>query len=186
MKIGIIGAQGVGKTTLIDALVQQDEFAGYVHVPSPTRYLKTMFGMDFNNANTEIQLATLSMQINNMLAYEDAFYDRTVIDNLAYLHWYAGRGESDLSANSLNFIQYMSRYLANKLDYIFIIHREFDLVDDGVRNLDPEQQKWIEEDIMRVMAELDVSIQKIFAINGTVEQRVLSVIRFLQEQGEIA
>ena len=176
-RIGIIGAQGVGKSSLIESLIKEPEFESYVHVPSPTRYLRNMFGMDFNNANTEIQLATLCLQISNMSVYKDAFYDRTVIDNYAYLQWYAGVGCCDLSANALNFIQYVSMDLANKLDYIFFIPREFDMVDDGVRNLDIEQQKWIEEDIMQVIEDFGVDIRKLFSLSGTVEQRILSVKR---------
>jgi predicted ATPase len=187
MRIGIVGAQGVGKTTLIDACLKEELFMGYTHIPSPTRYLKTRFGMDLDNGNAEIQLATLSMQIHNS-RFENAFYDRTVIDNFAYLHWYAGKGKSDLSANALNFIHNMSWELANMLDVVFIIRIAFEMENDGVRNLDPVQQKWIEEEIIKVTHELPVNPNKVFVLDGgTIDNRVLAVKQVVKNylKGEV-
>jgi nicotinamide riboside kinase len=173
-RIGVIGAQSTGKTTLIQYLLEEPEFKGYIHVPSPTRYLKTMFGMDFDNADTEIQLSTLCMQALNMGIRDKAFYDRTVIDNYAYLQYYAGIGKSNLSANSLNFIQYISHTLANRLDVIIVLRREFDMIPDGTRIVDERQQQEIEDRIMKNLYDLGVDARKIVSLSGTVEERVAS------------
>ena len=180
MRIGIVGAQGVGKTTLIEALLKEDMFKGWCTVQSPTRYLKQIFGMDIDNANAEIQLATLSMQIYNS-KFDNIFYDRTVIDNFAYLNWYAAKGKSNLSGNALNYIHHMSWELANMLDFIFVIPIEFGMEDDGVRNLDPDQQMWIQDEIFRMMSDFQIDTNKILRLSGTVEQRVLSVKKTIKE-----
>lgn len=183
MRIGIIGAQGVGKTVLIDALLEEPEFKNYIHAPSPTRFLMQTFGMSFDNANTEIQLATLCMQVFNMLSYPNAFLDRTVIDNFAYLRYHAAKGNTDLSINALNFIEYVTQDFAHRLDYIFLIPVEFGIEEDGVRNTDPEQQKEIEKIIIGLLSEFSIEKKKLFYLTGTVEQRVLAVKRVIGEQG---
>jgi nicotinamide riboside kinase len=173
-RIGVIGAQSTGKTTLISHLMKEPEFKNYLSVESPTRYLKIIFGMDFDNANTEIQLSTLCMQAINTFSAgsNDAFFDRTVIDNYAYLQYYAGRGHSDLSASALNFIQYTSRFLATKLDVIVLLHREFAIVPDGTRIVDEQQQGEIEDRIMKNLDDFGIDVRKIISLSGTVEERV--------------
>ena len=63
MKIGITGAQSVGKTSLIMKLKETPFFKDYFVHQSPSRYLKKGYGIGFDTANTDTQLATLALQL---------------------------------------------------------------------------------------------------------------------------
>ena len=110
-RIGFIGAQGTGKTTLIKELAKWSPYHYYSIKSSPTRMLHQKFGMDFSSANTDIQLATLCLQTEYMSS-EYSLLDRTVVDNFAYLKYHRDKGLSDLSENAFAFIEYWSKTLA--------------------------------------------------------------------------
>lgn len=176
-KIGIVGAQGTGKTTLIQALSQDEVFKNFYLPMSPTRYLYKTFGFDFSSANAEIQFATLYMQLMNTLSFENVIFDRTVIDNYSYLEYYAKRGHGlfNLSESAMNFIELQTLFLAQKIDMFFVLEPEFPIEDDGVRNVSTEQQKEIHGLIKNNLERFKVGIDKILIVSGTVEQRVESI-----------
>jgi GTPase SAR1 family protein len=173
-RIGIIGAQGVGKSTLINALMKEPMFSKYESLTSPTRLLKTRFGLDLENANTDLQLATLALQMR-MLEFPDVIVDRTVVDNYAYLLYYTERGKSDLSNNMFKFILMYTSLMTWKIDIFFFLKKEFELIPDGVRVVDTDQQKEIEEKINSLIHQFNLS-NRTFVIRGSLEERV-SIIK---------
>lgn len=176
-RIGIVGAQGTGKTTLIQALSQDETFKGFYFPMSPTRYLYKTFGFDFNSANAEIQLATLYMQLMNTLSSENVIFDRTVIDNFSYLEYYAKRGHGlyDITDSAMNFIELQTLFLAQKIDMFFILEPEFPIEDDGVRNVNVEQQREINDLIMNNFGRFKVGLDKLLIVSGSIEQRVEAI-----------
>lgn len=179
MKIGVIGAQGVGKSTLISELVKTEAFCDFTNPPSPTRYLSKEYGFDFSTANTEIQLATLYMQQKNTHATHNVILDRSVIDNFAYIIYHIRHNTYSFSPLTYEFILRESIGLAEQLDYVFYLQPEFPLVADGVRNTDRRQQKEINESIQQALQILQVPNAKVHKISGSVQERVDKIINIV-------
>ena len=89
MKIGITGAQSVGKTTLLNALRSEKKFKTYAICDEVTRELIKL-GLDINEAGSDLtQELIMQKHVFNVFMYNDMLTDRTALDGLvytAYLH----------------------------------------------------------------------------------------------------
>ena len=180
MKLSFSGAQAVGKSTLISELVKLDEFSNFVTPESPTRFLYKKFGFDFSSANVEIQLATLCMQQKNTyISGNNVILDRSVIDNFAYMLYHKEHNTFNYNSVVYEFILQESISIAKDIDYIFYIHPEFPIVDDGVRSTDSVQQKDIDTKIMEAMGVLNIPKNKVFNITGSIKDRVDMVLNIV-------
>jgi predicted ATPase len=85
MKIGIIGAHQVGKTSLAAAL--SEELTGYVHEPEPYFAMEES-GYEFPDIpNAEDYLAQFNYSVQQIArSGHHTIFDRCVIDLLAYIH----------------------------------------------------------------------------------------------------
>jgi nicotinamide riboside kinase len=173
MRIAISGVQSSGKTVLIKALRLEIPYRNYYVFDSPTRYLNKNYGMSFLNGNTEIQLATIAMQLSHHNKYEDSFFDRGVIDNLAYLEYYRRRGYSDLSICAYNFILDRTYDCNNLIDYNFLLSPEFPIVPDGTRVVNEDQRTEIMEIMIQLYKKFDVHYD---LLTGSIEDRVQQVL----------
>ena len=133
MKISFTGAQSTGKTTLLEAIKQNEEFRyKYEFIDEITRRMIKK-GLKINEAGgNTTQLLIMNEHIKNTL-YSDAIMDRCVIDGAVYTEWLYREGKverwvSDYAENV--FKHYKDRY-----DYIFYLKPEFDIVDDGTRSI---------------------------------------------------
>jgi nicotinamide riboside kinase len=192
MVIAFSGSQSTGKTSLIQALKNDSFFSHFKVISSPTRELKCAYGMNFNSANTEIQLATLCMQFKNMYSLHtpsnnsleechtiDAFLDRSVVDNYAYMRYYMNKGEVDMPLSSIRFIKDTLPVLLNRIDFHVFLHPEFDMVADGIRNIDVDQHWWIDTKIQELFHEFNIEENKILTVSGSIEERVAQLRRKL-------
>lgn len=173
MRISFTGAQGVGKSTLIEAVAPH--FPDYHIQRESVRYMVKKYGFDIQSADPTLQLAVLNLQTKSILGYEDILLDRSVIDSTAYMLYYHRRKNPEVPQAIMDLVMDTSKELAQKLDYIVFMQPEFDLVDDGFRVLDVDQQKEI-NDIMKGLIEtFDVS-HKVIWVRGSVEERVEEVL----------
>ena len=85
MKIGITGAQSVGKTTLLNALRSEKLFKDYVICDEVTRRVKS-YGLPINEEGTDItQRLIMNEHIVNVFMYGNMLTDRTALD-LSLIH----------------------------------------------------------------------------------------------------
>lgn len=180
MRISISGAQSTGKTTLINELSQLKEFKDYTILKSPSRFLYLNYDMKFDSANTEIQLAILTMQAMNTLQYQDSIFDRSLVDNLAYLKYYKERGKCDIRPETEKFIYDISSKLLAKIDYHFLLVPEFNIMDDGVRVVDIEQQQQITQEIKELFVRFKIDFT---TVTGNIADRVSQVLWRLERYG---
>ena len=174
MKIGITGAQSVGKTSLIMKLKETPFFKDYFVHQSPSRYLKKGYGIGFDTANTDTQLATLALQLYHINQYENTIFDRTVVDNLAYYFYHQKRHNSNMSRGAINFMFDMSHAFMEDIDYTFVLSPEFPIEADGIREVDERQREEIGEILTRLLP--DFAYDKFEYVYGPIDDRVVQIV----------
>jgi predicted ATPase len=161
MKIGITGAHGTGKTTLMNAFVKRHpEFKRITEVARDCPF-------PINEGTTDkAQRWILHEMINRELgAYpNDMITDRTTLDSWAYTKRATMKGtikeETSMEIGRIA-MPWMLTY-----DYVFYVPIEFELKQDGVRSVDRLFQKDIDS-YMRVGYD-----RKMFPVHGSIEDRV--------------
>ncbi|NBP58677.1 hypothetical protein EBU71_19480 [bacterium] len=87
MRIGISGAQSVGKTTLLNALRSEKCFANYNIRNEVTRTVKS-YGININEAGSDAsQLLIMKEHVYNVYMHDNMLTDRTALDGIVYTHW---------------------------------------------------------------------------------------------------
>lgn len=174
MKIAISGAQSVGKTTLIEALTQDDRFKGFQVRGEITRTLQKQ-GLPINEeATLDTQLLILNEHIRNLLLFpkESIILDRCLLDGIVYTKYFLSQEHLAFQEHARWLDVYISsiadRYLP-RYDYIFYIDPEFDIEDDGVRSTSV-----VFRDTILSLFEQYIEVYKapIIKVTGSVQRRV--------------
>jgi len=178
MRIAFTGAQSTGKTTLLEAIKQNEEFRyKYEFIDEITRRMVKK-GLKINEAGgNTTQLLIMNEHIKNLL-YEDVIMDRCMLDGLVYtdwLHW-EGKVKTWVYEYAKNvFDHYINRY-----DLIFYLKPEFNIVDDGVRSVDIKFRNEIVERFERYVKHVQVPV---IILSGTVEQRLEQFYNTINNHG---
>lgn len=175
MKVGIAGAQSVGKTTLLNALRSEKAFKGFAICDEVTRRVKS-YGLPINEDGTNVtQRLIMQEHIVNVFMHDDMITDRTVLDGLVYSSYLFKKGKIDASTMKL------ARNVYNKVrplyDHLFYISPEFDIVDDGERSVDLQFRNEIVETFESFIAKENIIVTR---IKGSVRERVNTIINILE------
>lgn len=175
MIIGISGAHSTGKTTLINALKQREEFKNFEFKSGLTRDLHKM-GIPINEAGTDTtQLFVMAKHYEYSQLTGDVFLDRCALDGLAYSQVVL---KDHTDTDFLNALGYIGRKCFNHYDLIIYVKPELELEDDGIRTTDKQFHKQIVESFEKWLEIIKtfrtpVTVVEVF---GSVEQRVDQVI----------
>ena len=165
IKIGMMGAQGTGKTSMAEAMVNSPAFSLFRTVPSTARQIKA-YGYPINREATELSqiLVPLLRMVDEAEAFTDKhnrlykqgiISDRTLVDSLAYtMYQNANVWEGGDLVEHVTFRltqMYMQTY--GVLLYFPIY---WDNVDDGVRDPDEKYRREIDNNVKAVLDLLDV------------------------------
>lgn len=171
MRIGICGAQSVGKTTLLNALRSEPVFKGYEICNEVTRRVKS-YGFDINeNGNDITQKLIMHEHIVNIFMYSDMIADRTVLDGLVYSKYL--RNHSKISTETLDYIYKIYSKCIVKYDLLFYVPPEFDMEDDGTRSVDIEFRNKIVESFESIIDTHGLSVVR---LTGSLRERLDKVI----------
>lgn len=170
MRIGFVGTQSVGKTTLVKALQELPEFAEYTFATERSKYLRDL-GIPLNTDSTiKGQIVFLAERASELI-HENIITDRTVIDVIAFTHlaksisYYVGNDFEQLASN-----------LIKEYDYIFYVSPAgVELEDNGVRTIDPDYRIAIDKEIEKIIATNRNKIQNLVKISGTTEERIQKI-----------
>lgn len=176
MKIGISGAQSVGKTTLLNALRSEKCFWGYSIRNEVTRSVRAL-GVSINESGSDIsQQLIMKEHIYNLVMFDDMITDRTSLDGLVYTKWlhYQGKVSEDCYIEAINvFKKTVAMY-----DHLFYIAPEFPIEDDGVRSA---SEQW-QNEIVEIFEDniLDFGL-KVVRVSGPVRARVNTILKTIGE-----
>lgn len=179
MRIGIAGAQGTGKTTLLNALRDVPLFSTYEFCDEVTRKVKAL-GLDINKGgNAVTQRMIMFHHIYNLHMFSDSITDRTVLDCAVYTKWLYDEGKVD--SDTFRWVNNHFVKLIKEYDRLFFIEPEFDIVSDGVRDSDQKWQHDINESFEEYIDMFDLNVEY---LTGSVANRVAGVIEGVKQGNE--
>lgn len=165
MKIIFTGAQGTGKTSVLNDFKEK----GYDVVTEVVRNLSKK-GVKINKDGDEKGQTKIFNEYKKIFSEKQDFIsDRGLIDVVAYTVYLARHGKvSEEFANKQ--IKQLHKFVINNKDFFYCYFPiEFEVVDDGVRDLDEEFRNEISEIILSLLGALGLSF---ILVTGTLEERV--------------
>lgn len=175
MKIGIAGAQSVGKTTLLNALRSEKFFRNFSICDEVTRRVKS-YGLPINeDGNNITQRLIMQEHVFNIFMHDDMITDRTVLDGLVYSSYLFKRNKIDTS--TMRFVRTVFNKVHPAYDHLFYIAPEFDIEDDGERSIDVSFRNEIVESFENFITKENIHVIR---IKGSVRDRVNTVINILE------
>jgi GTPase SAR1 family protein len=165
MKIGLCGTMSVGKTTLVNALKELEQFKDYQTATERSKYLSEL-GIPLNTDSTLPGQFIFMAERASELLQENIITDRTVYDVCAFT----------FSAKSIDFSHKKTFVeaavpLVKMYDVVFYISPEgVEIEDNGIRTTDPDYRMKIDMVIQAMLNEYPPN--KLVKISGTTEQRI--------------
>jgi len=175
MRIGITGAQSVGKTTLLNALRSEKTLQDYVICDEVTRRVKG-YGLPINeDGNDNTQRLIMNEHIVNVFMNKKMLTDRTVLDGLVYSTYLYRNAK--INQPTLKYVQDVFDKVWSQYDHVFYIEPEFDIVDDGVRSINVNFRNEIADLFESVIEKNKLTMTR---VRGSVRVRVDTVIGILE------
>lgn len=176
-KICFVGAQGTGKTTVLNALREDPDFKGFTFYTEIVRKLAAEKGLKINEegtAETQKVLFDTYSEILDKMLNEKAVSDRCIIDVSAYtafLNDHLEEPDADLSEEDFRERKELLRrkYELGTVAYFPI---EFPVVEDGVRSPSETFRISVDQKIKQYLTNYRF---KFITVTGTVEERVKTI-----------
>ena len=172
MKIGLCGTMSVGKTTLVKALSEVEQFRGYKFTTERSKYLNSL-GIPLNHETTiEGQTVFLAERVTELMQ-DRLITDRTIIDVMAFTN--CARMVSYMDGDA--FEEYAKRFIS-QYHYIFYISPDgMDIEDNGIRETDANYRREIDEEIQKLLSKHRPVVH---TLKGTTEERIKQIIKTIQ------
>jgi deoxyadenosine/deoxycytidine kinase len=172
MRIGLAGTMSVGKTTLVKALAELDQFKDYFIATERSKYLRDL-GIPLNTDSTlNGQFVFLAERASELLR-ENVLTDRTIWDVCAFT--LGAKSISDFDKRT--FVE-SAMMLRNQYDLvIYVDPRGVTMEDNGVRETDLHYRRKIDEVIKLSLAEYPP--QRLITIEGTTDERIATILQNL-------
>ena len=175
MRIGITGAQSVGKTTLLNALRSEKFFTKYAICDEVTRRVKS-YGLPINEEGTDTtQLLIMNEHIYNVFMYDNMLTDRTALDGLVYSTYLFKH--KNISDKTMGKITDIFHRVWEHYDHVFYIEPEFEIEEDGTRSVNKAFRDEIVDIFEWAIEKKKLSVTR---IKGSVRNRVDTIIGILE------
>ena len=176
MRIGISGAQSVGKTTLLNALRSEKCFNDYFICNEVTRTVRD-YGFSINEDGSDItQRLIMKEHIYNIVMFDNMITDRTALDGIVYTDWLYNNDK--VSGNCAGECESIFEKIIGMYDYLFYIKPELPIEDDGVRSSSQQWQKEIVVLFDKYIKEYNLNI---IPVSGSVRERVNTILKTIGE-----
>lgn len=166
-RIAIVGSFSTGKTTLAE------ELAGILDLPLLPETAREVVELGFKldkDATPETEALIFLKQYNNEISTPAFVGDRSLIDVMAYAGWVLeNRPRTKEIALWQECEQLAERRLRGGYTDVFYLPIEFPIVPDGLRPLDPDFQKEIDERLLAILNYHDIPFTE---VTGSVEDRL--------------
>ena len=166
MRISISGAQGTGKTTLMNFIKSDEAFQNYEKITEIVRSLAAR-GIKVNKeADHYSQCVILEEHYKNILKWNNSITDRSSVDAFVYATWSYINGKFSFKEHK----EHESLFLSCVPFYerIFYIPVEFGMENDGFRDTDISYQQEIARLFINTFHRYHI---KYDVLTGTTEQR---------------
>jgi nicotinamide riboside kinase len=169
MKIGLCGTLSVGKTTLVNALKQIEQFIDYETATERSKYLRDQ-GISLNTDSTLKGQLVFAAERSIELMKPNIITDRTIYDVCAFT----------LSAKSIGWTEkcYFTNILMTLRDdydvIIYVSPEGVEIEDNGVRTIDAKYREQIDFTIKNMLDEYPP--KKLIKVSGSTEERINTII----------
>lgn len=186
MKIGFVGTQGTGKTSLAEELMRREFFNGFVFSPSSSRRLASRLGTS-QHANPFAQLAITVARVGDedvasLFGTRSTLSDRTPLDSLAYTKyqfdnvWDQGDPEAQIC---MEISETLVRKAMREYDAIaYFPNYGWPLTDDGVRPQGEQYQNAIAKNCSEYLAKF--GIKPYIVPNEPIDKRADAMVKWLK------
>ena len=173
MKIGLCGTMSVGKTTLVNALKELEQFKNYKFATERSKYLNDL-GIPLNTDSTLKGQTVFLAERCAELMHNDLITDRTIFDVIAFTK---SAKSIDLT-ESKRFEEYASNFI-REYDYIFYISPEgIPIENNGVRETDEHYRDLIDFTITTLIKRYGHKCNIVEKISGSTEERIQQILKF--------
>lgn len=169
-RIALVGASSTGKTTVYELL--KNKLPKYEFINESTRTVGS-YGFSINEAGTsETQLAISSFHLEALLKPGNVVLDRCYMDLLVY-----SRYMNEISVETYNYIEATWNRVKNEYTHYIYFPIEFKSVDDGVRSVNEDWRKAIDEEFQLLLE----GVRKPYlTVTGSPLQRVEQILQFIK------
>ena len=169
-RIALVGASSTGKTTVYELL--KNKLPKYEFINESTRTVAS-HGFPINELGTsETQLAISSFHLEALLNPGNMILDRCYMDLLVY-----SKFMNKISIETYNYIEATWNRLKNEYTHYVYFPIEFESVDDGVRSVNEDWRKKIDEEFQLL---LDGVRKPYLTVTGSPLQRVEQILNFIK------
>ena len=171
MKIGLCGTMSVGKTTLVNALKELDQFSGYKFATERSQHLMSL-GIPLNTDSTLKGQTVFLAERCGELMHDNIITDRTILDVMAFTMNAKSIPHQDKEA----FEVYASEFI-REYDYIFYISPHgLEIEDNGIRETDEHYRDLIDFTITTLIKRHGHKAGTIEKISGSTEERIQQIL----------
>ena len=175
MRIGITGAQSVGKTTLLNALRSEKFFKNYAICDEVTRRVRS-YGLPINEDGTGVtQRLIMNEHIVNVFLHDNMLTDRTALDGLVYSTYLFKHKR--IEDKTMRYVTEVFNSVWEKYDHVFYIEPEFEIEDDGTRSVNKAFRDEIVDIFEHVIEKRKLTMTR---VSGSVRNRVDTIIGILE------
>lgn len=175
MRICFTGSQGTGKSTLLENIIERNEFKNYYRGKNIQRLLNQNCQFPINKDTNVYSQSAISGHISGeVLLYSNYINDRSLIDTFAY-----SRLSPNIPYDQKQLIENMYKDVLQKYDYIFYIPIEFDVEPDGIRSIDKLYQQKIDLEIQQVIQDYNL---KVISLTGTINDRLSKFLDTIKDK----
>ena len=174
MKIGLCGTMSVGKTTLVNALKETEQFKDYTFRTERSKYLMEQ-GIPLNTDSTLKGQTVFLAERAIELMQENIITDRTVLDVMAFTSNAKSINHQDKEA-----FETYAKELLGDYDYIFYISPYgIPIEDNGVRETNEHYRDLIDFTINTYLKRYGHRAKNVFEIKGSTQERIRLISNYI-------